>query len=214
MATKALRQYIGGRAVAAQSGKTLKVEDPSTGRTIAEVQHSGRPDVDAAVKAAAAAFPAWSSRTPGERSLALLKLAEAVESNRRSLVRAESANAGKPISAVGLEIDAVVDNLRYFAGAARNMEGKAVAEYLPGRTSMIRRDPVGVVASIAPWNYPILMAGWKIGPALVTGNTVVLKPSARTPLTALMLGRIAMEEEIFPEGVFRSEEHTSELQSH
>ena len=202
MATRAQRQYIGGRAVAAASGKTLKVEDPSTGRAIAEVQHSGRADVDAAVKAAAAAFPAWSARTPGERSLALLKLADAVESRKRSLARTESANAGKPISAVGLEVDAVVDNLRYFAGAARNMEGKAVAEYLPGRTSMIRRDPVGVVASIAPWNYPLLMAGWKIGPALVTGNTVVLKPSARTPLTALMLGRIAMEEEIFPDGVF------------
>ena len=112
-------------------------------------------------------------------------LADAVESRKRSLVRMESANAGKPISAVGLEIDAVVDNLRFFAGAARNMEGKAVGEYLPGRTSMIRRDPVGVVASIAPWNYPILMAGWKIGPALVTGNTVVNHGNVGCSLSAL-----------------------------
>lgn len=141
----------------------------------------------------------WSSTTPGERSLALLKLADALESQKRKFVVAESQNAGKPISAVGVEVDAVVDNLRYFAGAARNMEGKAVAEYLPGRTSMIRRDPVGVIASIAPWNYPLLMAGWKIGPALATGNTIVLKPSARTPISALMLGALAQE--ILPPGV-------------
>ncbi len=196
---KTYKQVINGRSVAAVSGKTLIVEDPSTMVKIAAVPHSGKADVDAAVAAAAAAFPAWSATTPGERSLALLRLADAVEAKRSALVRAESENAGKPISAVGLEVDAVVDNLRYFAGAARNMEGKAVAEYLPGRTSLIRRDPVGVVASIAPWNYPLLMAGWKIGPALATGNTVVLKPSARTPITALMLGVLAQE--FFPAGV-------------
>ncbi|MEI7604628.1 MAG: aminobutyraldehyde dehydrogenase [Chloroflexota bacterium] len=196
---KTYKQVINGRSVAAVSGKTLIVEDPSTMVKIAAVPHSGKADVDAAVAAAAAAFPAWSATTPGERSLALLRLADAVEAKRSAFVRAESENAGKPISAVGLEVDAVVDNLRYFAGAARNMEGKAVAEYLPGRTSLIRRDPVGVVASIAPWNYPLLMAGWKIGPALATGNTVVLKPSARTPITALMLGVLAQE--FFPAGV-------------
>ena len=193
------KQYINGKAVAAKSGKTLSVEDPSTRATIATVPHSGKEDINAAVAAARAAFPTWSSTTPGERSLALLKLADALESRKRKFVVAESANAGKPISAVGLEVDAVVDNLRYFAGAARNMEGKAVAEYLPGRTSMIRRDPVGVIASIAPWNYPLLMAGWKIGPALATGNTIVLKPSARTPISALMLGALAQE--ILPPGV-------------
>ncbi|MFM2098006.1 MAG: hypothetical protein RIT06_634 [Chloroflexota bacterium] len=196
---KTYKQVINGRSVAAVSGKTLIVEDPSTMVKIAAVPHSGKADVDAAVAAAAAAFPAWSATTPGERSLALLRLADAVEAKRSAFVRAESENAGKPISAVGLEVDAVVDNLCYFAGAARNMEGKAVAEYLPGRTSLIRRDPVGVVASIAPWNYPLLMAGWKIGPALATGNTVVLKPSARTPITALMLGVLAQE--FFPAGV-------------
>ena len=196
---KTYRQVINGRSVAAVSGKTLIVEDPSTMVKIAAVPHSGKADVDAAVAAAAAAFPAWSATTPGERSLALLRLADALEAKRSTFVRAESENAGKPISAVGLEVDAVVDNLRYFAGAARNMEGKAAAEYLPGRTSLIRRDPVGVVASIAPWNYPLLMAGWKIGPALATGNTVVLKPSARTPITALMLGVLAQE--FFPAGV-------------
>jgi 1-pyrroline dehydrogenase len=193
------KQYINGKAVAAKSGKTLSVEDPSTRAKIATVPHSGKEDINAAVAAARAAFPSWSSTTPGERSLALLKLADALESQKRKFVAAESQNAGKPISAVGVEVDAVVDNLRYFAGAARNMEGKAVAEYLPGRTSMIRRDPVGVIASIAPWNYPLLMAGWKIGPALATGNTIVLKPSARTPISALMLGALAQE--ILPPGV-------------
>ena len=190
---KAHKQVINGRRVPAASGKSLVVEDPATLAKLATVPHSGKADVDAAVAAAAAAFPKWSATTPGERSLALLRIADAVEAKRRSFIKAESENAGKPVSAVGLEVDAFVDNLRYFAGAARNMEGKAVAEYLPGRTSMIRRDPVGVVASIAPWNYPLLMAGWKIGPALATGNTVVLKPSARTPLTALMLGELAQE---------------------
>jgi 1-pyrroline dehydrogenase len=193
------KQYINGKAVAAKSGKALSVEDPSTRSKIATVPHSGKEDINAAVAAARAAFPSWSSTTPGERSLALLKLADALESQKRKFVVAESQNAGKPISAVGVEVDAVVDNLRYFGGAARNMEGKAVAEYLPGRTSMIRRDPVGVIASIAPWNYPLLMAGWKIGPALATGNTIVLKPSARTPISALMLGKLAQE--ILPPGV-------------
>ena len=196
---RAWKQIINGKSVAAKSGKTISVEDPSTREVLGSVPQSGRADVDAAVAAAAAAFPAWSATTPAERALALLKLADALESAKRKFVKAESENAGKPISAVGIEVDAVVDNLRYFAGAGRNMEGKAVAEYLPGRTSMIRRDPVGVVASIAPWNYPLLMAGWKIGPALVTGNTVVLKPSARTPITALMLGALAQE--FLPAGV-------------
>jgi 1-pyrroline dehydrogenase len=196
---RAWKQIINGKSVAAKSGKSISVEDPSTREVLGSVPQSGRADVDAAVAAAAAAFPAWSATTPAERALALLKLADALESAKRKFVKAESENAGKPISAVGMEVDAVVDNLRYFAGAGRNMEGKAVAEYLPGRTSMIRRDPVGVVASIAPWNYPLLMAGWKIGPALVTGNTVVLKPSARTPITALMLGALAQE--FLPAGV-------------
>lgn len=196
---RSFKQYINGKAVAAKSGKTIVVEDPSTRTKIATVPHSGKEDINAAVAAARAAFPSWSATTPGERSLALLKLADALESKKRAFVTAESENAGKPISAVGVEVDAVVDNLRYFSGAARNMEGKAVAEYLPGRTSMIRRDPVGVIASIAPWNYPLLMAGWKIGPALATGNTVVLKPSARTPISALMLGALAQE--ILPPGV-------------
>ncbi len=196
---RSFKQYINGKAVAAKSGKTITVEDPSTREKIATVPHSGKEDINAAVAAARDAFPSWSATTPGERSLALLKLADALESKKRAFVTAESANAGKPVSAVGVEVDAVVDNLRYFAGAARNMEGKAVAEYLPGRTSMIRRDPVGVIASIAPWNYPLLMAGWKIGPALATGNSIVLKPSARTPISALMLGALAQE--ILPPGV-------------
>ncbi|MFM8730492.1 MAG: aminobutyraldehyde dehydrogenase [Candidatus Limnocylindrus sp.] len=196
---RGFKQDINDKAVAAKSGKTITVEDPSTRSESATVPHSGKEDINAAVAAARAAFTSWSATTPGERSLALLKLADALESKKRAFVTAESENAGKPISAVGVEVDAVVDNLRYFAGAARNMEGKAVAEYLPGRTSMIRRDPVGVIASIAPWNYPLLMAGWKIGPALATGNTIVLKPSARTPISALMLGALAQE--VLPPGV-------------
>ena len=123
----------------------------------------------------------------------LLKLADAIEARADELGRLESKNAGKPVGAAIDEIPVVVDNLRFFAGAARVMEGKAANEYMAGHTSMIRREPVGVVASIAPWNYPIMMAGWKIGPALAAGNTVVLKPSARTPLTALVLAEIAAD---------------------
>ncbi len=155
--------------------------------------------MDRAVNAAATAFETWQHTTPAERSTMLLKLADGIEARADELGRLESKNAGKPVGAAIDEIPVVVDNLRFFAGAARVMEGKAVNEYVAGLTSMIRREPVGVVASIAPWNYPIMMAGWKIGPALAAGNTVVLKPSARTPLTAVLLAEIAAD--ILPPGV-------------
>ena len=193
------QQFIDGAWVDSASGETLAVENPANGEVIAHVQASGAEDVDRAATAAAKAFETWQHTTPQDRSLLLLKLADGIEARADELGRLESRNAGKPVGAAIDEIPVVVDNLRFFAGAARVLEGKAANEYVAGRTSMIRREPVGVVASIAPWNYPIMMAGWKIGPALAAGNTVILKPSARTPLTALVLGEIAAD--ILPPGV-------------
>ncbi len=196
---KTYQQFVGGRWVDSASGETLEVANPANGETIAKVPASGEEDVDRAVEAAAKAFEEWQNTTPQDRSLMLLRLADAIEARADELGRLESRNAGKPVSVAIDEIPAVVDNLRFFAGAARLMEGKAANEYLAGHLSFVRREPVGVVVSIAPWNYPLYMAGWKIGPALAAGNTVVLKPSARTPLTALVLGEIAAE--ILPPGV-------------
>ncbi len=196
---KTYQQFIGGEWVDSASGRTLAVENPANGRVIANVQASDAEDVDRAVEAAAGAFETWQRATPQDRSLLLLKLADAIEARADEIGRLESQNAGKPVGAAIDEVPVVVDNLRFFAGGARLMEGKAANEYIAGRTSLIRREPVGVVASIAPWNYPIMMAGWKIGPALAAGNTVILKPSARTPLTSLVLAEIAAE--ILPPGV-------------
>ena len=196
---KTYQQWIDGAWVDSASGETLPVENPANGQVIAHVPASGPADVDRAVEAADRAFQTWQHTTPQDRSLLLLKLADAIEARADELGRLESANAGKPVGAAIEEIPVVVDNLRFFAGAGRVMEGKAANEYAAGRTSLIRREPVGVVASIAPWNYPLMMAGWKIGPALMAGNTVVLKPSIRTPLTALVLAEIAAD--ILPAGV-------------
>ena len=196
---KTYQQFIGGKWVDSASGAQLSVENPADGTVIASVPASSEEDVDRAVEAAAAAFETWQHTTPQDRSLMLLRLADAIEARADELGRLESRNVGKPVGAAIDEVPAVVDNLRFFAGAARVMEGKAANEYLAGHTSFIRREPVGVVASIAPWNYPLYMSGWKIGPALAAGNTVVLKPSARTPLTALVLADIAAS--IFPPGV-------------
>ena len=196
---KTYQQFIGGSFVDSASGETLEVVNPANDQVIARVPKSADEDVDRAVQAADAAFPAWGHATPAERPGALLKLADALEARGEEIGRLESQNAGKPVGAAIDEVPVVVDNLRFFAGAARLLEGKAVNEYMADHTSMIRREPVGVVASIAPWNYPIMMAGWKIGPALAAGNTVVLKPSARTPLTALVLAELAAD--ILPPGV-------------
>jgi 1-pyrroline dehydrogenase len=196
---KTYQQFIRGQWVNAASGETIAVENPANGETIARVQASGEEDVNRAVEAAATAFETWQNTTPQDRSGMLLKLADAIQGRAEELGHIESQNAGKPLAAAIDEMSAVADNLRFFAGAARVMEGKAAGEYLAGHTSMIRRDPVGVVASIAPWNYPLYMAGWKIGPALAAGNTVVLKPSIRTPLTAVLLAEMAAD--IFPPGV-------------
>jgi betaine-aldehyde dehydrogenase len=195
-----LQNFIDGEFVAAREGATDAVLNPATGEEIAHAARSDGHDVDQAVKAATAAFETWSATTPSERSLALLRLADAIEANGDEIAAIESENAGKPIESVKAdEIPAIVDPLRFFAGAARCLEGKAAGEYLEGYTSFIRREPVGVVGQIAPWNYPLMMAIWKIGPALAAGCTTVLKPSPTTPASAVRLAELAAD--IFPKGV-------------
>ena len=188
-------------AFVAGEGEAETVLNPATGETLVALPEASVEQVHKAVSAAHRAFDAWSETTPMERSRLLLKLADAVESRSEEFARLESLNCGKPYArALGDELPAIVDCLRYFAGAARCLTGPVAGEYLPGHTSMIRRDPVGVVGSIAPWNYPLMMAVWKAAPALAAGNTVVLKPSEQTPLTTLLLARVAAE--ILPKGVF------------
>ncbi len=202
MATTAptLQNFIASDAVAPAEGQTEPILNPATGEVIAYAPLSSAADVDRAVQAARDAFPGWSTSTPGERSLALLKLADVIEEHADELSELESDNAGKPIGAFrGDEIPFMVDNLRFFAGAARCLEGRAAGEYTSGYTSIIRREAVGVIGQIAPWNYPLMMAVWKIGPALAAGNTIVLKPAETTPLTTLKLAEYASE--IFPKGV-------------
>lgn len=200
IATQTVRNFIDGEFVEAAEGEMLAVVNPATGEEIAYATDSGQIDVDRAVAAARRAFPAWAATTPGARGLLLLRLADAIEENADELALLESQDAGKPIEAVKAdEVGFWVDNLRFFAGSARTMEGKPAGEYMEGYTSFIRREPIGVVGQIAPWNYPLMMAIWKIGPALATGNTVVLKPAPSTPLTSARLGKIAAD--ILPRGV-------------
>ncbi|WP_283134384.1 gamma-aminobutyraldehyde dehydrogenase [Rhizohabitans arisaemae] len=198
---RVLRNFIDGEFTDPLNGESAPVLNPATGETIAHAPLSNAEDVDRAVAAAKAAFPAWADTTPGARSLALLKLADALEEHGDELAELESANAGKPLHVVKRdEIGGMVDNLRFFAGAARNLEGKAAGEYVAGYTSMIRREPVGVVGQITPWNYPMMMAVWKLGPALAAGCTTVLKPAPTTPVTTVMIAELAAD--IFPKGVF------------
>lgn len=181
-------------------GETQAVYNPATGEVLLEIAEASAAQVDAAVRAADRAFSEWGQTTPKVRAEALLKLAQVIEDNADALAKLESLNCGKPLHcALNDEIPAVVDVFRFFAGAARTLNGLAAGEYLEGHTSMIRRDPVGVVASIAPWNYPLMMAAWKLAPALAAGNCVVIKPSEITPLTALKLAELAKD--IFPAGV-------------
>ena len=181
-------------------GTGEQILNPATGEVLCVVPEASPEQLNAAVEAASAAFGSWSQTTPAERSGLLLKLADAVEQNAEQFARLESLNCGKPYArALGDEIPAIADCFRYFAGAVRCMSGPIAGEYLAGHTSMIRRDAVGVIASIAPWNYPLLMAAWKTAPALAAGNTVVLKPSEQTPLTALLFAKLAAE--ILPKGV-------------
>ncbi|HEX5916647.1 MAG TPA: gamma-aminobutyraldehyde dehydrogenase [Nocardioides sp.] len=191
---RTLRNFIGGTYVDDGSGATSDVVDPTTGRVVAQAPVSGTEEVDAAYEAAARAFAEWGSTTPSERQQALLKIADAIEDHAEELIALESANTGK-IKALTAseEIPPMVDQLRFFAGAARVLEGKAAGEYMAGHTSWIRREPIGVVGQVTPWNYPLLMAVWKIGPALAAGNTVVLKPSDTTPESTLRLAELAAQ---------------------
>lgn len=190
---------INGELVAGE-GEKQPVYNPATGKVVLEITEASVEQVNAAVEAADRAFVEWGQTTPKHRSACLLKLADALEAHGQSLAELESLNCGKPLhGAINDEIPAIVDVFRFFAGAARCLNGLAAGEYLEGHTSMIRRDPVGVVASIAPWNYPLMMAAWKLAPALAAGNCVVLKPSEITPLTALALAELAKD--IFPAGV-------------
>src|SRR5438046_3753823 len=193
--------FIGGEWTPGAGGEAQEVINPATGKVIAHVPKGSQQDVDRAVAAARKAFDGgWSDSTPRMRSEAMLKLADAIEANGDELARIESENVGKPLAATrSEEIPPIVDCIRFFAGAARLLEGRATGEYMQGFTSMLRREPIGVVGSIAPWNYPLLMAAWKSGPALAGGNTVVLTPSECTPLTALRLADLAAD--ILPPGV-------------
>jgi betaine-aldehyde dehydrogenase len=196
-----LANFVGGAYRPARDGGTSDVVDPSTGEIYLQAPVSGAADVDAALRVAAAAFETWRDTTPAERSLALLRFADAIEARTEDLVEAESRNTGKPIAMTRSdEVPPLADELRFFAGAARMLEGKSAGEYLRGHTSMVRREPVGVCAQVAPWNYPMMMAVWKFAPALAAGNTVVLKPSDTTPVSTLLLAEIAAE--FFPPGVF------------
>ncbi len=196
-----LQNFINGELVDPADGATEEVVNPATGEPIAEAPLSTEEDVDRAVKAARAAFDDWSTKPPMERSTALLKLADLIEERADEIADLESADAGKPRSAVAEdEVPVMADNLRFFAGAARCLEGRAAGEYMEGHTSIIRREAVGVVGQITPWNYPLMMAVWKIGPALGAGNTIVLKPAETTPVTTLKFAEWAAE--ILPPGVF------------
>jgi len=193
------RMFINGDWTDATDGETTPVINPATEENIGDVPKGTEADVDRAVAAAREAFGDWSQTTPGERSAMLWKWAQKIEDAAPELSKLESANVGKPKGVADFDVEFSVDNVRFFAGAARVIEGKAAAEYTKGYTSMIRREPVGVVGQVAPWNYPLMMAIWKLGPALAAGNTVVLKPASSTPLTALALAELAAD--IFPKGV-------------
>lgn len=196
-----MSQFIDGALVPSVSGTTAEVIDPSNGQVVGEVTLADAADVDRAVGAAKAAFPGWSRATPGERSSALIRFAAILQEQAEELAQLESRQAGKPIRlAREFDVPGTIDNVAFFAGAARNLEGKAAAEYSPDHTSMIRREPIGVVGSIAPWNYPLQMAAWKVLPAIAAGNTIVLKPAEDTPLTSLRFAEAATAAGI-PDGV-------------
>ncbi len=195
-----LENFVDGSFRPATDGRTSEVVDPSTGEAYLRAPVSGKHDVDVALRAAARAFETWRYTTPAERSLALLRFAGAIEAKAEEFVETESRNTGKPVAMTRTdEVPPLADELRFFAGAARALEGRSAGEYLAGHTSMIRREPVGVCAQVTPWNYPMMMAIWKIAPALAAGNTVVLKPSDTTPVSTLLLARIAAE--FLPPGV-------------
>ncbi len=193
------KNFVGGEWVEAAGGATMDVLNPATGETIAAVPACSAADVDRAVEAAKRALPEWLETTPGERAELLLKLADILEANAEELAAIESRNVGKPLGYARDEIPVCADNLRFFAGAARILEGRSAGEYMRGYTSMIRREPLGIVGGIAPWNYPLMMAVWKLAPALAAGNVQVLKPSEQTPLSLLRFVELAQD--AIPAGV-------------
>jgi betaine-aldehyde dehydrogenase len=198
---KAFQNFINGQYVDAADGRTTAVVNPATGEQYATAALSGEADIDNAMKAASAAFDTWRDSTPSERSLALLRMADAVEARAEELIALEVENCGKPIHLTrSEEIPPMVDQIRFFGTAARHLEGKSAGEYMRNMTSFIRREPIGVCAQVAPWNYSMMMAVWKFAPALAAGNTVVLKPSDTTPASTTLLAEIAAE--FFPAGVF------------
>jgi 1-pyrroline dehydrogenase len=193
------KNLVGGELVDSAEGETMEVLNPATGEPIAEVPRGTAEDVERAVAAARAAAPAWGERPPKERMELLLELADVIDQNADELAQLESQNVGKPMAIAADEMPFSADNLRFFAGAARTLEGKAAAEYVEGYTSIIRREPLGIVAGITPWNYPLMMAVWKLGPALAAGNVQILKPAEQTPLTTLRFAELAQE--VLPPGV-------------
>jgi betaine-aldehyde dehydrogenase len=197
-----IRNFINGASVDAADGGTSDLVDPTTGQVFATAPVSTRADVDAAYAAAASAFETWGTTTPSERQAALLKIADAIESHADELVALESQNTGKPIAVTAAEeIPPMVDQIRFFAGAARVLEGKSAGEYMSGFTSIIRREPIGVIGQVTPWNYPMMMAVWKFAPAIAAGNTVVLKPSDTTPVSTVRMAEIFAAAEALPPGV-------------
>ena len=197
---RVLRNFINGESMESADGRTSEVVNPVNGKAYATAAVSSAEDVDRAMQAADKAFESWRDTTPSERQVALLKLADAMESRADEIVNVESENTGKPIGLThSEEIPPMVDQIRFFAGAARVLEGRSAGEYMAGHTSYVRREPIGVCAQVTPWNYPMMMAVWKIAPALAAGNTVVLKPSDTTPASTLLLAEIAAD--IFPAGV-------------
>ncbi len=193
------KNLVGGEFVDAADGGTEGIINPATGEIIAEVPQGTEADVDRAVEAAKKAWPEWKETTPQERSEVLLKLADLIDAHTDELAEIESRNVGKPIVAARDEMPVCSDNIRFFAGAARVLEGRAAGEYMKGYTSMIRREPIGIVGQIAPWNYPLMMAVWKFAPALAAGNVSVLKPSEQTPLSTLRFAELAAD--VIPPGV-------------
>ena len=198
-----VRNFIDGASVDAQSGSRSDLVDPTTGEVFAQAPVSQAADIDAAYAAAERAFEVWGNTTPAERQMALLKIADAIESHADELIALESQNTGKPLALVASEeIPPMVDQIRFFAGAARVLDGRAAGEYMAGHTSFIRREPVGVVGQVTPWNYPMMMAVWKFAPAIAAGNSVVLKPSDTTPVTTVRMAEIIAEADVLPAGVF------------
>jgi betaine-aldehyde dehydrogenase len=199
--TRTLKNFVGGEYVDASNGRTYDLVNPATGQTFAQAPISEQEDIDRAYDAAQRAFETWRETTPSERQMALLRIADAIEDRAEELVRAESENTGKPFGlTMEEEIPAGVDQIRFFAGAARCLEGKSAGEYLAGMTSYIRREPVGVIGQVTPWNYPMMMAIWKFAPAIAAGNAIVIKPSDTTPVSTVMMAEIASE--FLPDGVF------------